>query len=328
MKKYFLGVDGGNTKTDYLLCTLDGEFVDLHRTGQCSHENFSDGYDGMERVMRTQLSELFDRNSITVSDIAAAGFGLAGADLPSQIEKLKERVESIGFTKYGLSNDGILGIKAASESGVGLCAVNGTGTVVIGIDKTNKIIQIGGVGPLSSDFAGGGFIRDKVITFMYDFYYRCGENSTMFPKVMELLSIQPEDILGILGNYELLHANMTKINIIAGDAAAKGDKVAQAIFDDIGETIGKSAAGCIRHLTFDDSSPIDIVLIGSIWHKVPYPKMNETFLETAQKLSGKTFRLLKPDAPAAAGGVLWAKEIFDNAPVDSDYRNKILKISI
>ena len=74
MPKYFLGVDGGNSKTDYLLCTADGEFVDVFRTGTCSHERFDDGYDGMEKNMREHLAILFKRNNISVEDIASAGF--------------------------------------------------------------------------------------------------------------------------------------------------------------------------------------------------------------------------------------------------------------
>jgi N-acetylglucosamine kinase-like BadF-type ATPase len=323
MQKYFLGVDGGNTKTDYMLCTTDGRFVDLHRTGQCSHENFDDGFAGMERVMWEQLSVLFNRNGISVENIEAAGFGLAGADLPYQVYELKKRVESIGFTKYGLANDGILGVKGASENGVGLCVVNGTGTVVIGMDKKGDILQVGGVGPLSGDNAGGGYIRDKIISLLYDFHYRCGEDSPMFPRVMELLKIKPEDLLTLISDYGRLQKYMTEIIKIGSAAAVEGDAIAKKIFDDIGETIGRSAAGCIRRLSLDNE--VDIVQVGSIWHKIAYNGMNASFLKTVCELSGKNCRIIKLKAPAAVGGVFWAKEISAGVPADAVFRKKVLK---
>ena len=84
MSKYYLGVDGGNTKTDYLLCTADGGFKDVFRTGTCSHEAFENGYDGMEAAMSEQLSRLLERNGIGI-DI-----------LPECIAVAKKRIQANG----------------------------------------------------------------------------------------------------------------------------------------------------------------------------------------------------------------------------------------
>lgn len=329
MQKYFLGVDGGNSKTDYLLCTIEGTFVDVYRTDTCSHEQFNNGFDGMERAMREQLSQLFSRNGISISDIVSAGFGLAGADLPEQIKQLKERVDAIGFTCYGLANDGILGIKGASDNGIGLCAVNGAGTVVIGMDEKGEILQVGGTGSLSGDSAGGAYIRNQIITRLYSFHYRCGENSVMFSRVMELLQTTPQNLPIVISDYKLLNQCMSDIVQIGAKAALDGDKVAKEIFDAVGTSIGQAAAGCIRLLSFDEfgtvSNPIDIVRVGSIWHRIPYEGMNAAFVHTVQELSGKKCSVIKLEAPPAVGGVLWAKEIADDAKVSASYRQSLLE---
>lgn len=330
MRKYFLGVDGGNTKTEYLLCTTQGKIIDVLRVGTCSHEQFDDGFDGMERVMREHLDELFSRNrGIDIKDITAAGFGLAGADLPYQIDELERRVKKIGFSRFGLGNDGLLGIKATSEWGVGLCAVNGTGTVVVGIDELGHILQVGGVGVLSGDAAGGHFICERIIASMYDFTFRCGPKSKMFPLLSKLLNVTSENILEAIDNYNLLHRNMTDIIKLGAKAAVEGDEVAKGIFDGAGISVGKSAAGCIRRLSFANrgtpEKPIDIVQVGSVWHKIPYKGMSEAFLKTATELSGKTCRIIELKTPAAAGGVLWAKEIADGKTPSLEYRQNFWK---
>jgi len=329
VQKYFLGVDGGNTKTDYLLCTVEGKFVDLLHTGTCSHECFDDGYDGMERAMRSQLTELLSRNGITIADIAAAGFGLAGADLPYQVVELKKRVEAIGFTRYGLANDGILGIKGASQSGVGLCAVNGTGTVVVGINQHSDILQVGGVGYLTGDFAGGGYIRDQIITALYAFHYRCGDDSAMFAPLLQLLNAKQENLIETVCDWNFLSGNTKEIIKIGAQAAIDGDAVAQNIFDNVGISIAKSAAGAIKRLSFDGfgaiENPIDIVQVGSIWHKIPYQGMSEAFLKTVQELSGRVCRIVKLEATAAVGGVFWAKEIADGFAPPAEYREILFK---
>jgi N-acetylglucosamine kinase-like BadF-type ATPase len=329
MKKYLLGVDGGNSKTDYLLCTVEGGFVDVLRTGTCSHEQFADGFDGMERVMEEQVSQLLGRNGIAVADIVSAGFGLAGADLPGQVVELRKRVEAIGFKRFAVANDGILGVKGASDSGVGVTAVNGTGTVVVGIDEKGEVCQVGGVGPLSGDYAGGSYIVGQIISSLYSFYNRCGADSAMFQPVMSHLGVDPADLLTVVSDPRPLYQHSKVLIQIGAKAASEGDVTAKAIFDNIGVSIGQSAAGCIRNLSFENfgtaESPIDIVPIGSLWHKVPYEGMASAFLRTVEALSGKKCRVVNMKAPPAAGGVLWAKEIADEKPVSVGFRKGLLE---
>ena len=305
---YLLGVDGGGTKTEYVLAKADCTVVDTLYTGTCSHEQFSDGFDGMERAMSAQLNELFSRNGITAADIAAAGFGLAGADLPWQVTELKKRVAALGFARFDVANDGILGIKAACENGVGLCAVNGTGTVIIGANENGEILQVGGVGRLSGDNAGGNYIKDRIVAALYDFYYRCGADSVMFDEVLNLLGAKADNLLAVVYDWELLHNNMKDLIKVGAESAANNDAVAKKIFDKAGESIGKSAAGCIRRLGFS-AACVDIVQVGSIWHRIPYTGMSEIFLQTVNELSGKDCRIAKSEVSAAMGGVYWAKQL-------------------
>jgi len=327
MGKYLLGVDGGNSKTDYLLCTMDGDFVDVFRSDTCSHEHFDTSYDGMEQVMRNQLNQLLTRNNINIEDIEAAGFGLAGADLPGQIEELTKRVKKIGFGRFAVANDGVLGIKGACESGAGVCAVNGAGTVVLGMDELRNVQQVGGIGPMSGDNAGGYFIAREIITAWYAYYYRCGEHSVMCEKLNELFGEKSSDIAEIINDYELVTSKQQAIIKIGDEAAEENDKIAKAIFDGVGQTIGNGVAGCIKLLSFADrgteENPLDIVMVGSIWHKVNYKGMRDTFEKTVLEKSGKICRYTSLKAPPAVGGVLWAKEIM-NGSVTPAFRKNLL----
>ena len=328
MGKYLLGVDGGNTKTDYLLFTTDGDFVDVMRTYPCSHEAYADGYDGMQRAMQHQLDELLAKNKIQLSDIQAAGMGLAGADLPSQVAEIKSRVGKIGYTNFNLSNDGILGIKGALDCGIGICAVNGTATVVLGTDETGAILQIGGIGQMSGDAAGGTHIARQVISRLYDSHFRCGEDSDMFPQVLEFLETTFDDLPLVLNNYALIHRNVKNINRLADKAAMNGDPVAMRIFDAVGESVARGVAGCTKRLSFKNmgtpDNPINMVLVGSIWQKIGYKGMHTTFMDTAKKLSGKHFKTVTMNAPPAVGGVLWAKELLDGAVPSLEFRKKVI----
>jgi N-acetylglucosamine kinase-like BadF-type ATPase len=155
--KYIIGVDGGGTKTDYLLFTLDGEWVDSLRVGSRSHEILSGGFPETEEMILSDLETLLKKHSIAKEQIAAAAFGMAGIDTPDQLREMNKILNKAAFNKVVAANDSILGIKAGCPSGVGICSINGTGTVASGINEKGEIIQIGGLGSATGDSAGGFF---------------------------------------------------------------------------------------------------------------------------------------------------------------------------
>ena len=68
-KKYVIGVDGGNTKTDYLLYDTFGNYVDGIRSGTCSHEGLKDSFEGSYRVMKENIDNLLSRNNLSIEDV-------------------------------------------------------------------------------------------------------------------------------------------------------------------------------------------------------------------------------------------------------------------
>ena len=323
MSRYLLGVDGGNAKTDYLLFTEDGDYVDYLSAKTVSHEAEL-GFDGMEYAMTRQLMRLCKKNGIQLDDIAAAGMGLAGADLPWQMEELKKRVRKIGIRLFDLNNDAVLGIKAALPQGVGLSAVNGAGTAVVGFDELGKTLQIGGMGPISGDYAGGTYIFTRIMSGLYDYHYRFGGISSMYPKILKAYSIEPSGLSELIGNSERLYGLTPEVIQIANESAKKGDKIAQGIFDNAGRDIGRSAAGCIKNLSFDsmgtEYNPIGIALVGAIWREVDYSGLIDVFIDTASRLSGKICGAIFPSAKPVLGGVYWAKELLDGRPPTKLFR--------
>ena len=328
MKKYLLGVDGGNTKTDYLLYTLEGDFIDLFHTKTCSHEAVEGGFDGMEYTMIRQLTKMLTKNGLSIDDVAAAGMGLAGADLPAQIMELKKRVKRIGFESFEINNDAILGIKAVLPMGIGLCAVNGTGTSVLGLDEKGTALQVSGMGPMTGDFGGGSYIFTRIMSKTYEFYFRMGKNSDMFTDVLDFFSCKPKDLPQLINDKQKLHDNTPQVIQIANRAAKGGCMIAMEIFDSVGEEIGKSAAGCISKLSFEgmgtEKDPIGIALAGTIWQKVDYRGMQEKLMYTITKLCGKRCELILLNVPPALGGVIWAKEILDKKPASTEFRKKVV----
>ncbi|MCL1795759.1 MAG: N-acetylglucosamine kinase, partial [Clostridia bacterium] len=134
-----LGVDGGNTKTDYLLHDMSGRLLAHLRAGTCSHEAI--GLEGARREMGARIETLLQMAKLRQSDIAAAAFGLAGVDQREQQAALSAVIRGLGYGHSVVMNDSFLGLKAGSESGTGVCSINGTGTAAGGIAKHGRWMQ-------------------------------------------------------------------------------------------------------------------------------------------------------------------------------------------
>ncbi len=309
---FVLGVDGGNSKTDYYLFDLEGNYIDHLHAGTCSHEQFRDAYHSTRRVLEDHLQQLLSRHHLTVNDLAAGAFGLAGADIPSQKEQLRLIVEQLGFTRYAVDNDSFLGIKAGSQKGYGICSINGSGTCTGGISKSGERLQVGGVGSeLSGDEAGGFYLARKVLRTVYDFHYRMGPTTSMTESIMELLQITDKSRLieavveGVI-NRSLPNTQVMRILFSAAD---QGDPVALSILDQTGESLARSTAGCLHNLGFTPEEEADVILAGSVWIKAETPLLFDCFKRHLAALTPITCRFVFLHVPPAAGAVLWALEL-------------------
>ena len=314
MKKYLIGVDGGNTKTDYLLYDTEGNFVDGIRSGTCSHEARGLGFEGAYRVMKEHIDKLLEQNNISIKDVEGACFGLAGCDVPFQKKALEEAVEKIGFTNYIVVNDGFLGIKAASPNGVGVCSINGTGTVNVGIDESNKWVQVGGIGYVSGDEAGGSFLA------VFDMCYRFGEETKLIEDVFNMYEITtkyelPDALLQKKTDSTYLIKSLCK-------RANEGDTVAIEILETAGKNMARSTSGVIRELNL--SEPINIIQAGSVWAKATSPKMKEKFESVVTTLTGKKCNFIILNEPPVMGAILWAYEIANKVLPSKEMKEKIL----
>ncbi|MCL2187258.1 MAG: hypothetical protein FWC16_04130 [Defluviitaleaceae bacterium] len=319
--KYILGVDGGNSKTDYLLCRADGKFVNLHRASNCSHENHDRGYDWMQETMAGHLEVVCRKNKIKISDIAAAGFGLAGADEPGQVAELTKRIKKIGFTKFEVANDGILGVKAISSAGI--CSINGTGTVTLGVDDAGDILQVGGIGDLSGDAAGGGHISGRAIKAVYHALFRMGQKTSLQDGVFELMKItKPEELHTAISQYGWRSGISRNLIQFADGEALAGDAVAQKIFDDVGISCAEGVVGCVQNLSFKNE--VVVVKAGSIWNVIKYPGMVDNFVRVIKENVQMPVRFELLEATPALGALFWAKEQLDGT-VTPEYREELRK---
>jgi N-acetylglucosamine kinase-like BadF-type ATPase len=324
-KRYVIGVDGGGTKTDYLLFTTEGEFIDALHVGSRSHEVLPGGFPEVEEAVLADLDQLLMKNNIDYSEVAAAAFGMAGIDTPTQLEKMNQILAKTPLSNYIVSNDSVLGIKAGCPSGVGICSINGTGCVTTGIDEQGNILQVGGIGLATGDRAGGFIISALAVGAVYDYYFRCGEQTLLVERLMTLFGLTgPEQLYNYISERFYADRSLDK-EIITNlfDVANEGDLVSGEIVREVAREQAKSVSGCIRKLKF--SKTPEIVLAGSVWTKANCPLMLTYFTECINRYTGLEVKPSPLMVIPAAGAIIWALELAFKHPVTPDLREIILR---
>lgn len=311
-----LGVDGGNTKTDFFLFTGFGDCIGHVRTGSCSHEALPGSFADAEEALKDGVARVCEKASIRQEEIGQAVFGLAGCDTRAQNARLSEIAERMLPGKSLVCNDSMLGIMAAAPKGIGVCCINGTATSVSGIDENRTRLQVGGIGTLSSDFAGGDFAAQEVLRYVYSACYRDGEETVLTSEVLKLLGAdETADLLELFHpDYLKLDKKLTyELDRLLFRSAEQGDKTAQKIVRDMAHTLAKSTAGCVKRLHFRET--VTIVLAGSLWVKSGYAPLLGEYGREVERRIGAPCKFVTLKEPPALGAVLEAyRRLFGESP--------------
>ena len=328
MPKYIVGIDFGGTKTDFLLTTTDGDFIDfynvvtnrkLKKTAQA--QTLSE--------LGQQMKLLLNRNGLNSRDIQAVGIGYSM--MPRSVEdkkKLNIAMQKIlGIKNIDFTGDAETGTLVSMSDNFGISVYSGTGCLVVGKGPKKEMILAGGLEDLTGDKASGIYIWRQAMAMMYSHYCLSGKDSLMFPELLELLKYSPKRLRYHYGKdmYNLDSKSEAIIGIV-DMAAQAGDELAMGLLDGAGVNLGQSVAYCINHMSLEgrgtEEMPIDISVIGSLWYKLAYDGMRGSLVNTAEELTGKKCRLLMLEEPAAVGCIIVAKkQIGDTA--DIFFRQKI-----
>jgi len=309
MPEYVIGVDIGGSKSHLALFDTDGNFIDLGHWGGLNHEALEGSFKQFEDELKQFVMQTLSRNEISMKQISFSAFGAAGADTKQQHVIISNIIKKIGFEKFTLANDAFLGIPAGSKTGTGICAINGTGCTLAGLNGNGEMLQIGGIGELSADMGGGRYIGVRMISAVYSELFRKGEPTVMTPLLLEKLGITNKyDFFDVL--YEKIDTgafSVRKSSQIMFEAANRNDKVASDIFREIAANYANGISCMIEELRFPPEEELYIVLAGSVFVKGENPILVDSLKEkVSNDNSGRRIIYNLLTVPNVAGAVLWA----------------------
>ena len=323
---YVIGIDIGATKSHLALFDTAGNLVDFGYWGALNHEVLPGSYEQFHKELAQFTMKVLSKKNIKLKQVVSTVLGVAGVDTKSQYDITSSIIEEIGFKNFTLANNSFLGIPAGSPTGIGICAINGTGCTIAGLNKNYRMLQIGGVGYISDDFGGGYFLGEKVVSTVYSELFRKGEPTYLTAILLEKL--------GITDKYDFVDKVYEKIedeSLIIPDcvkmlfeAVKKDDKVAANILRSVGESYANGISCMIDEMGFNHTNEeTNIVFAGSVFVKGEHPLLLDTIKKKVSEDNPDCkLNFIKLKVPTVAGAVFWALSNSENKD-NSNYYEKV-----
>lgn len=326
-ERYFLGLDGGSTKTHCVLYDAESDRLEFVTGGPTNHEVLQNGMEALADALSEIIAPLTEKMGIRIPCIDSASFGMGGVDTPLQHEAIYGILSGMGFGRFVLSNDAYLGIKAECGS-TGICAVNGTGYSVAGINAEGEMLQIGGHNDMTGDKGGGVYLVPASVRAVYSELFKEGPKTAMTVMFFDWIGTEDpaefcqEVAVRILSDSVAAYSTISKILY---RAAALGDAVALGILTECGEDYVLSIRCITKKLNL--KKPADVVLVGSQFTKCEQGHAIEVIRrELDPNGDGRDFRLHVISTEPVAGALFWAMELAGQRPGPekaSDLRRRI-----
>ena len=311
--KYYIGVDGGGTKTAFALFDENKKMLDTVTGPGSNHENLEGSFDAASEIIWNGLNDLCTKAGIALNKISFTLMGLAGIDHQYQYEIMCLKLREKGLENFEIFNDGFIVVKAGSESGSAVGYNCGTGVCCNGIDKQGNKLQLAGLGDFSGDISGGGNIVIKAFELVYNELFLGLEKTLITDMVMKEFGFDKrEDVLGLIEKIEGENGD-DYIRAMVGfffEAAKQGDKPALAYCERMAERGAQLIAALSRELDFGDE--VEVVLSGSINVKLDNKAYLDMLLSQAEAMSGKKLKFIKLTQPPVTGCINWIMQDYAN----------------
>lgn len=150
-----LAVDGGNSKTDVVVCDDTGAVLGHARGPGTNHQNT-----GLPEAMRrlgALVAEVRADAGLSDADrLALAAVYVAGADLPAELTMLTDAVTDAGWAdKSIVDNDTLTLLRAGTEAADAVAVVCGAGINCVGRAGDGRVVRFPALGTITGDWGGG-----------------------------------------------------------------------------------------------------------------------------------------------------------------------------
>lgn len=195
---YFIGIDGGGTKTNGTISLADGKRLATCSVGPSNYHSI-----GIEQAI-SNISDLIEALLAAVhankEQIEAIAFCGAGIDCQDDVDRVTAGIQSLGYSgRLLVENDALGALVGANGKKSGAMLISGTGSIIMGIDSKGALIRVGGWGHLIGDEGSAYWIAHGAYRYLSKAYDGRASKTLLYDRLLDALQMtSPEEIIGLL----------------------------------------------------------------------------------------------------------------------------------
>lgn len=263
---FFLAVDAGGTKTDFVLAD-ETRILARHRTGTI--KRLRTDADTALLNFEAALAALQQTSGISIQNVSRTCVGTAGETVPLVADWLRETFQRHVGGRLLLLGDVEIALDAAFRGGPGVLVLAGTGSNVAGRTPSGHRMTCGGWGPMLSDQGSGHAIGVRALRSI--FLAIDQERSTaMLDEVLAFWSLPSIASLIEYAN-RTPPPDVSRLAQLVVSCAEQGDDVAREVLQREGEELAYLVQLLIQRLQRvegDTTFVPPIAFAGSIMERV------------------------------------------------------------
>jgi len=244
---YFLGVDGGASKTAALVTDEEGRGLGDGVAGPSNHLRV--GIETAARNIERAVNKALVAADVASREIVWTYCGIAGADHPAHREEVVDSL-SIFFPRgnFTVDNDARIALTGAVGFGAGVVVIAGTGSVAFGRNNDGDEWRAGGWGPTIGDEGSGFAIAKGGMAAVLRAYDGRGPETAMTEALRREFQLEPRDLPRFVYASTTHADDIARYGKLVIDAADAGDAVARAIIADASRELAACVLAVARRL--------------------------------------------------------------------------------
>jgi N-acetylglucosamine kinase-like BadF-type ATPase len=305
--KTFLGVDGGGTKTDFLLIDETGRVLASHHGGSAYYLEI--GLDAVQSMMVAGIQTTLQQAAMPASQLEFAFLGLPayGEDstLLSRLDRIAVDVLPVERTRC--RNDMVCGWAGALAGRDGISIVAGTGSIAYGEFETRSA-RAGGWGELFSDEGSAYWIAREALTLFSRMSDGRDPKGPLYNLIRERLRLRADLDLcrAVYGPPAFTRSELAALAPLVAQAVTAGDAGARRLFERAAQELAATVHAVRDQLDVPRGLPLPVSYSGGMFR---LGGLLRPMLQTALSSGDRSYQFVTPQLPPAAGAALYAAKL-------------------
>ena len=307
--KTFLGIDGGGTKTAFLLIDESGRVLASHTEGPAYYLEI--GWEEMRAMLARGIQATLESAALLPSSLEFAFIGLPAYGEDSALVPALDAAASpqLQAERYRCGNDALCGWAGALACQDGINIIAGTGSMAYGEFK-GRAVRAGGWGELFSDEGSAYWIAREGLRLFSRMSDGRAQRGVLYDMMRRHFALTADlDLCAAIYGREsqIQRSNLAALSTLIAEAALAGDAQAIALFEQAADELAQIIHAVHDQLQVPEGTTVSVSYSGGMFQQRGL--LLAPLQSRLANARDRRYRVVAPRLSPVAGAALYAAKL-------------------